>query len=151
MPAHTKYKWRLYADNDIEREIIDQLRRSGMDVLWISEDPQLRRQQDDRFHYQKAKQLKRYLLTRDNDFWDDRKHSLVASPGVLIVPATETDVAKLLHIVFRKLIDDANPLGEALILDGIKVRMGSKGFVIKGVDHDTQRVTVDTLPWKELF
>jgi predicted nuclease of predicted toxin-antitoxin system len=146
-----KYKWRLYADNDVEREIVDHLRASGMDVLWISEDPRLRRQTDDEFHYEKARQLRRYLLTRDQDFWDDHKHPLAASPGVLILAATALDVAKYLPILIQKLMDANNPLSEPIRLDGMKVRMASEGFAIKGIDHDTQQVSVDSFLWKELF
>jgi hypothetical protein len=121
-----------------------------MDVLWISEDPKLKRQQDDNFHYQKAKQLHRYLLTRDQDFWDDRKHSLAASPGMLIISSVSMDVAKYLPIVLRKLVDATNPLAEPLTLEGLKVKMGSESFSIKGIDKDTQRVTTDTFKWGEL-
>ena len=151
MPSYTKYKWRLYADNDVEREIVDHLRRSTMDVLWVAEDPELRRQQDDRFHYQKAKQLGRYLLTKDQDFWDDRKHPLAASPGVLIISANDIDVAKYLPVVLQKVIDSVNPLAEALTLEGIKIRMGSDSFAIKGIDHDTQKVTTTAFKWEEII
>lgn len=150
MPSHTKYKWRIYADNNIEREIVAHLRRSNMDVLWVAEDPDLRKQKDDRFHYQRARQQGRYLLTRDQDFWDDRKHPLAASPGVLLVSTTDMDVAKYLPIVFQKLIDATNPTPAALFLDGMKVRLGSDSFTIKGVDHDTQQVTTDTFRWTEI-
>jgi hypothetical protein len=47
-------KWRLYADNNIEREIVDHLRESKMDVLWVVEEAQLQREKDDTFHYRKA-------------------------------------------------------------------------------------------------
>lgn len=150
MPAYIKYKWRLYVDNDVEQEIVDHLRRSRMDVLWISEHLQLRRQQDDSFHYQKAKQLGRYLLTRDQDFWDDRKHPLAASPGVLIISSNELDVAKFLPVVLQKVIDASNPLSKPITLDGTKVRMGSEGFTIKGIDQDTQQAFTEIFKWKDL-
>ena len=66
-------KWRLYADNNIEREIIQYLMgEAAFDVLAVGEDPTLRHR-DDEFHYQKARQLGRYLLTHDDDFWNDRR------------------------------------------------------------------------------
>jgi len=61
MTKRTKYKWRLYADNNIEKEIIEFLRGSNMDILWVAEEDDLHKQQDDRFHYQKARNLCRYL------------------------------------------------------------------------------------------
>jgi predicted nuclease of predicted toxin-antitoxin system len=150
MGGYTEYKWRIYADNDIERDIVEHLRRSGMDVLWISEDRQLRRQQDDRFHYQKAKVLGRYLLTKDQDFWDDKKHSLGTSPGVLIISTADLEVAKYLPVLLRKLIQDYNRFSEPMKLDGIKVRMGSEGFTLRFIDQDAQKVTIESFNWRDL-
>ena len=150
MASYTRYKWRIYADNDIERDIVEHLRRSGMDVLWISEEPKLRRQQDDRFHYRKAKELGRYLLTRDQDLWDDKKHPLAASPGVLIISTGELDIAKYLPVLLRKLIQETTPLSGPIKLDGVKVRMGTEGFTLKFIDQDTQKVNRDSFNWRDL-
>jgi predicted nuclease of predicted toxin-antitoxin system len=60
-------RWRLYADNNIEKEIIGFLREEEFDVLAVGKDAQLRHQEDE-FHYQKARQLDRYLVTHDGDF-----------------------------------------------------------------------------------
>jgi predicted nuclease of predicted toxin-antitoxin system len=148
--AYTKCKWRIYADNHIERDVVEHLRRSDMDVLWIAEDPELRRQQDDRFHYRKAKQLGRYLLTRDQDFWDNKKHPLAASPGVLIVSCGDVDIASYLPVLLRKVIHETNPFGEPLKLDGLKVRMDSKGFTLKLINQDTQQVAIESFSWSDL-
>jgi len=78
-----KYKWRIYADENIEKETIESLRRANIDVLWIAEDNSLRKQKDDLYHYKKARKLKRYLLTKDRDFWSDSKYPLHESPGVI--------------------------------------------------------------------
>jgi len=151
MSKFTKYKWRLYADNNIEREVVEHLRRSDMDVLWIAEDPDLRKQQDDAFHYQKARALGRYLLTRDLDFWDDRRHSLQSSPGVIIVNTNDAIAARYLPILLRKLIQDYNPLPEPLYLDGVKIRLDSGVITLKMVDHYTQKVTTDIWSWNDLI
>jgi predicted nuclease of predicted toxin-antitoxin system len=150
MGGYTEYKWRIYADNDIERDIVEHLRRSGMDVLWITEDQQLRRQQDDRFHYQKARMLGRYLLTKDQHFWDDKKHPIATAPGVLIISTADLDVAKYLPVLLRNLIQATNPLAEAMKLDGIKVRMGTEGFTLKFIDQDAQKVTTVSFQWRDL-
>ena len=150
MGVFTKYKWRIYADNDIEAEIVEQLRRSGMDVLWISEDSELRRQQDDGFHYQKARELGRYLLTKDQDLWDDKKHRLATSPGVLIVTTADIEVAKYLPVLLRKLVGATSPPSEPVKLDGIKVRMGTEGFTLKFIDQDAQKVTRESFNWRDL-
>lgn len=147
----TKYKWRLYADNNIEREIVEHLRHSDMDVLWIAEVPDLRRQQDDVFHYQKARELGRYLLTRDLDFWDDQRYPLQSSPGVIIVNTDDASAAKYLPILLRKLIQDYSSPLEPLYLDGVKVKLDSDGITLKWVDQDTQKVTTDSWRWNDLI
>ena len=55
MAKFTKYKWRFYADNNIEQSIVEFLRKSNFDVLWVAEVPNLRKQQEDIFHYSKAR------------------------------------------------------------------------------------------------
>jgi len=151
MVRFTNYKWRLYADNNIERDVVEHLRSSGMDVLWITETPDLRKQQDDAFHYRKARELRRYLLTRDLDFWDDQKHPLQRSPGVIIVKTDDVSVAKDLPILLRKLLQDYSPLSEPLYLDGVKIRLDSRGITLKMLDYDTQKVTTDSWNWKDLI
>jgi hypothetical protein len=145
------YKWRFYADNNIEREIIEHLRASNVDVLWIAEVTELKQQQDDAFHYHKAAQLSRYLLTRDLDFWDDKRHPLKDSPGVVIVTTDDSDAAKYLLLLLRKLISDYNPLPEPLYIDGVKIRLDTNGITIKMVDHDTQKVSTENWVWSDLI
>ena len=82
----TRRRWRLYADSNVEQEIIRYLiEEARFDVLAVGGDQNLRRREDE-FHYQKARQLGRYLLTHDDDFWDDRRFPLRESPGVIIIP-----------------------------------------------------------------
>lgn len=57
MNKHTKYKWRIYADNDIEKEVVEHLKKSDMNVFWVAEDLKLKKEEDT-FHYKKAKELK---------------------------------------------------------------------------------------------
>ena len=78
MAKFIKYKWRIYADNNISREIVDHLRQSDMDVLWIAEEPDL-------------------------------------------------------------------------FLDSTKIKMNTEGLVIRMVDHDTQKVSMESRGWKDLF
>jgi predicted nuclease of predicted toxin-antitoxin system len=145
------YKWRLYADNNIEQEIVEHLRgKDKMDVLWVRDDPKLRCQQDDSFHYKKARELGRYLLTHDEDFWNDRQYPLRTSPGLIILPKNEGAMAKHFPQLLLKLMDEYNPTGEALYLDEIKVRLTWESITIKTIDHDTQKKTTETWTWKDL-
>ncbi|NGX29229.1 MAG: hypothetical protein K940chlam4_00059 [Candidatus Anoxychlamydiales bacterium] len=72
-------KWRIYADKNVEKNTISLLRKK-MDVLSVEEDIKLTNQEDS-FHYKKAKQLKRLLLTNDKDFWSDQQFKLLESPA----------------------------------------------------------------------
>jgi len=151
MVKFTKYKWRFYSDNNIEQSIVEFLRKSNLDVLWITEIPNLRKQQEDIFHYLKARKLRRYLLTRDLDFWNDQRFPLKNSPGVVIITTEDTSIVNYLPMLLRKLINDYNTLPEPLYLDGVKLKLGLESIVIKMVDRDTQRVTTESWNWKDLF
>jgi predicted nuclease of predicted toxin-antitoxin system len=150
MTKPSEYKWRFYADNNVEKEIIEFLRDSNMDILWVAEEDDLHKQQDDSFHYQKARNLGRYLLTYDMDFWNDRKHPLKTSPGVVILATRDISFTKYLPVLLRKLLRDYNPLTEPLYLDGIKIKLSEDGIVIKMVDKDTQKVTQNHWSWADI-
>jgi hypothetical protein len=150
MAKFTKYKWCFYADNNIAREIVEHLRTHGMDVLWIAEVPKLLRQIDDTFHYRRAGKLRRYLLTNDIHFWDDHKFPLKDCPGLVLLTTTDNSLAKYLPMLLRKVLKDYNPTSEPLYLNGVKIKVGGEGIVIKMVDHDTQKVATESWAWKEV-
>ena len=146
-----QYKWRLYADNNVEQEIVEHLRsRAKMDVLWVRDHPELRRQSDDTFHYQKARELGRYLLTHDEDFWNDRRYPLYMSPGLILLPKNEEGMAKYLPQLLKKLLEPYSPTEEALYLNGIKIRLTWEGITIKMIDSRTQKKTIEAWTWKGL-
>jgi predicted nuclease of predicted toxin-antitoxin system len=147
---YRKYKWRLLADHNVEREIVEHLRRSGFDVVSAAESDALRNR-DDAFHYQYARETRRYLLTKDLDFWDDRKHPLKRSPGVVIITTSDVDLGRWLPFLLRRLIRDHNPFPEPLYPDGMKFKVGADAIVMKMVDHDSQTVSTQTWQWRELF
>lgn len=145
------YKWRLYADNNIEKEIVEHLREhTDMDVLWVCDDPKLRREQDDSFQYQKARELERYLITHDEDFLNDTQFPLQRSPGIIVIPKNAKSLAKYFPQLLRKLMDDYNPTDEPLYLAEIKVRLSWEGIVIRLLDHDSQKKITETWTWQEL-
>ena len=143
------YKWRLYADNNVEQEVVDYLRRR-MDVLWVRDNPKLRREQDDSFHYHNAKKLRRYLLTHDEGFWDDTNYPFQSCPGLIILPKKDASSAKLLVHLLQRLIDDYHSLPEPLYLDGFKIKLSFESVTLKGVDHDTQKKSTEAFTWQEL-
>jgi predicted nuclease of predicted toxin-antitoxin system len=146
-----QYKWRHYADENIERDVVGALRRAGFDVLSVAEDSALRRHKEDRFHFDKARELGRYLLTSDSDFWSDRQFPGHESPGVIVLsnqsPTTSADLVQML----RKLLTDCNVLPDPLRLDGIKIRLSDQGIDIRMVDHDSQQKTAEHWDWRDLY
>jgi predicted nuclease of predicted toxin-antitoxin system len=137
-----KYKWRLYADHNIEKELVEYLRSLKFDVLWIMEDKDLKCQIEDSFHYNKAKQLKRYLITKDNDFWDDHTYSIQNSPGVIILTTTDISVSKYLPVILRNWVRDYSD-HEPAYLYGIKIKIGSEEVIVKWIDDDTQKIRIE--------
>jgi len=75
---------RFYADHQFPRESVEVLRGRGIDIWYVQEHP-ADRHQDDGHHYRRARETKRLLLTQDRDYWDDRRHPLHESPGLIIV------------------------------------------------------------------
>ena len=147
----TRKKWRLYADNNVEREIIQYLREdAGFDVLAVGDDPKLQNREDE-FHYQKACQLVRYLLTHDDDFWDDRRFPLRHSPGVIIIPKNEDGMTKLFPVLLRKIVEiDYNIDNGPRHLGGAKIRMTWDGMALKAGFSDGSIEKSQTFSWVDL-
>jgi predicted nuclease of predicted toxin-antitoxin system len=149
-----KLKWRIYADHNIEKAVVDALRKAKFDVLWVQENHQLLREKDDKFHWNKAKQLGRYLLTHDDvggGFWDDRRYPLKQSPGIIVMKTQDAEMGGLLVEALKYIFDRYNPLPVPLGLESIKIRVTSHGFTIKGTDHDTQKKFQEAYAWRELL
>jgi predicted nuclease of predicted toxin-antitoxin system len=143
-------KWRLYADNNIEKETVEYLREERFDVLAVGDDQRLRRQEDE-FHYDKARQLDRYLLTHDDDFWDDRRFPLRQSPGVIILPKNEEGMTKLFPVLLRKIIErDYNVDNGSRHLVGRKFRLTWDGMTYKASLSDGTIQPSDTVSWVDL-
>src|SRR3954470_11077732 len=105
---------RIYVDANVPAGIVAHMRaRLQWDVLFVLEDPDLRRAPDVK-HYQLAQQLRRTLVTLDRDYLDDRRFPLEGCGGVLVIQAPdERQLAGLLDRIDRSLFhsDDA---GEAI-------------------------------------
>jgi len=135
----------------MEREITQYLKEeAGFDVLAVGEEPELRHREDE-FHYQKARQLGRYLLTHDDDFWDDRRFPLRHSPGVIIVPKDQQGMTKLFPVLLRKIIErDYNIDDGPRHLGGVKIRMTWDGMAHKARLRDGTVQESETFSWVDL-
>lgn len=147
----TRKKWRLYADNNVEREITDYLKEdAGFDVLAVGEDPKLQHREDE-FHYQKARQLGRYLLAHDDDFWDDRRFPLRHSPGVIIIPKNQHSMTKQFPVLLRKIVEiDYNIDNGPRHLGGMKIRMTWDGMAYKAGLSDGTTQNSEAVSWVDL-
>jgi hypothetical protein len=103
---------RIYADANVPAGIVAHMRRRlQWDVLFVLEQPDLRRAPDVK-HYQLAHQLRRTLVTMDRDYLDDRRFPPADSGGVLVINAPdERQLSSLLTRVDRMLFrrDDLDP------------------------------------------
>ena len=104
---------RIYADANIPAGVVEHMRtRLKWDVLFVLEDPRLRRAPDIR-HYRLAEQLRRTLVTMDRDYLDDDLFPPDEGGGVLVVNAPdERLLCELLdrvdRLIFRSTPTDAN-------------------------------------------
>jgi hypothetical protein len=81
---------RVYADANVPANLVHHMRGTlGWDVLFVIEQPELRRARDIE-HFRLARQLRRTLLTFDRDYLDDRRFPPAQGAGVLVVAAPDT-------------------------------------------------------------
>ena len=89
---------RIYADANVPSWLVEHMRtRLRWDVLFVLEDPDLRRARDLE-HFRLARQLQRTLVTLDRDYLDDRRFPPLESGGVLVIAGPdERGLSKLLR------------------------------------------------------
>ena len=96
---------RVYVDANLPAGVVSAMRHElGWDVLFVLEDPALRRASD-RDHFARALDFGRTLITLDHDFLNDRRFPLDASPGVIVCSAPdEMALLKILRYADRTLL-----------------------------------------------
>ena len=119
---------RIYADANVPSGIVAHMRqRLHWDVLFVLEDPDLRRAPDVK-HFHLACQLRRTLVTLDRDYLDDRRFPIDGCGGVLVIQAPdEHQLSGLLDRVDRWLFrcgDSADPV--PLPLAGRKLQVNTE-------------------------
>lgn len=98
---------RVYADANVPARLVTFMReRLDWDVLFVLEDPELRRASDLR-HFRLAQQLRRTLITNDRDYLDDRRFPPAETAGVLVVSAPDDTqlsalVARIDRVFFER-------------------------------------------------
>ncbi len=119
---------RIYADANVPSGIVAHMRqRLHWDVLFVLEDPDLRRAPDLK-HFHLACQLRRTLVTLDRDYLDDRRFPIDGCGGVLVIQAPdERQLSGLLDRIDRWLFrcgDSADPV--PLPLAGRKLQVNTE-------------------------
>ena len=113
---------RIYADANVPAGLISHMRQGlEWDVLFVLEDPALRRQSDVS-HFRLASRLHRTLITLDRDYLDDRRFPPAEGGGVLVVSAPdERQFMALLDRLDRVLFSAADGATAVLPLAGRKL------------------------------
>lgn len=112
---------RVYVDANIPVGIVTAMRHElGWDVLFVLEDPALRRAPD-RDHFIHALDLERTLITLDRDFADDRRFPPGCSPGLIVCSAPdERALMRMLRYADRVIFKGSS---ELLPLRGRKISL----------------------------
>jgi hypothetical protein len=115
---------RIYADANVPARLVAYMRQAlNWDVLFVIEDPGLRRASD-LSHYRMAHQLRRTLITLDRDYLDDRRFPPAESAGVLVISAPDDrQFAALVSRIDRIIFDPQDPARSALPLAGRKLQV----------------------------
>jgi hypothetical protein len=115
---------RVYADANVPAGLVGYMRtRLGWDVLFVMEEPALRRAPD-RKHYELASQLRRTLVTFDRDYLDDRRFPPELTGGVLVINAPdERQLLALIARVDALLFHPPDERPPALPLEGRKLQV----------------------------
>ena len=99
---------RIYADANVPARLVAHMRQAlGWDVLFVIEDPELRRAPD-LTHFRTARQLRRTLITLDKDYLDARRFPPEEGSGVLVLSApNDREFAALVSRIDRVLFAGA--------------------------------------------
>ncbi len=102
---------RVYVDANIPCGVVTAMRRElGWDVLFVLDDPALRRAPD-RDHFVLALDLGRTLITLDHDFLDDRRFPPGCSPGLIVCSAPdERALMRMIRYADRAIFRASNAL-----------------------------------------
>lgn len=123
-------KAKLYADEDIEEDVVESLRESGVNIESARELGH--RGKPDQFHASLALRKRRFLLTKNaKDFLDDRRFPVGRAPGVIVLKgdmARMEDYARAVLNVLRIIV----PYGE--LFEGSKIVVSASRVKVRFID-----------------
>jgi hypothetical protein len=125
-------KARLYADEDIEDEVVQAIKDRGVNISSVHERGE--QGKPDEVHLATARREHRFLLTKDKDFLDDRRFPLQRQgPGIIYLhgsfraedPYWGTVANLLIYIV---------PYSQ--IYEGAKIQLSEKHMTFRYIDYE---------------
>lgn len=137
-----KRKPRIYADMDVPKYLIDYARdKLKWDIFWVKENTELT-EQHDYFHFEKARQMKRILLSFDEAFYKSRRFKSHETKGIIIFSNPGKSQLDNLIILIRinELLTDLlrhNPRA----MNGIKIKATTKGFALHTLSESSKKIS----------
>lgn len=130
LPPGSHKRLKLLADANIPKPLIDELRSAGIVVTSVTEEGIA--SHPDRNILQLSKKLGTVLLTMDRDFWDDRQHPLLKSPGVIFVDVPPDQIERAIDGLakFYGVFAQQFPLDW---WDEMKAKVSEDSFVLKNI------------------
>jgi len=106
--------------------------------------------EDYRFHVRNADRLRRYILTRDEDFWNDHKVPLAECPGVIFIKVAQAEEAAWAVVTLRNMYR----LFTRIYRDGFglykrKVKLTEEAITLRLLDSATGRARTVLSPWPD--
>lgn len=136
-------KPRVRLDANLPQDFVEALASRGVDASHAATSPA--RGRGDKEEREEASQTGRYFITCDSDFWDDLKHPLKASPGVIILDTgSKQDWTRALTLLLG-FVDYLKTFvrgpGAGDILLGSKIRLTRDRIVWRMLDFHSLVVT----------
>lgn len=139
---------KIYADEDIPARVVQFLRNEfSWNVRYVCEEENLQKK-DDLYHYRRAREENRIILTRDKDYLDPIRFPFHKSSGVIIIEEKNVDrMISLLHYLpsFLKTIlkgrsrNRPSFLKIIFTISGARVRFEGKKGVIEEKSYSWRR------------
>ncbi len=134
-PPGPHKKLKLYVDINVPEPLVQELRSAGLTLQSARQYGTASR--PDENIYQEARERGLVLLTMDSDFWQDRKHPLQTTAGIIFVDVSPDAPEKACDALARFY----RSFAKYFPLDwwsGMKARLSEHGFILRFRTWDGQ-------------
>lgn len=130
-PGAEAKKLRLYADVNVPKQMIEDIREESIPIITAVEDGFS--SHSDNTIVSRARKLERVLLTFDNDFWNDNKFPLQKIPGIILIDIPSSRISDALKSFWLVYETFARFQGNWYQM---KIRALDNRYFMKGVSWD---------------